>query len=112
MRELAGDPDPDGDDAPAQVNVRNMINIVTRRDKRVEVPGTKIVLGRDDVKDAVKAAIVTGIKEKRRDESADGQARRSDRGGQAGRQAGRPGGRGGRGDPRRSRLRHESAQVA
>ena len=71
VRELAGDPDPDGDDAPAQVDVRNMINLVTRRDKRVEVPGTKIVLGREDVKDAVKAALVTGIKEKRRDESAE-----------------------------------------
>jgi hypothetical protein len=39
VRELAGDPDPDGDDTPAQVDVRNMINLVTRRDKRVEVPG-------------------------------------------------------------------------
>jgi hypothetical protein len=71
VSELAGDPGTHGDDAPAQVDVRTMVNLVTRRDNRVEVPGTKIVLGKDDLKDALKSALVTGIKEKRRDESAE-----------------------------------------
>lgn len=56
-------------DAP-EVNVRGLIDIVTRRDKRVPIEGTAIVLERDDVKDALKSAIITGIKEKRRDDSA------------------------------------------
>jgi len=58
----------DGTDAGA-VNVRGLIDVVTRRDKRVRIAGTPIVLEQDDVKDAVKAAIITGIKEKRRDEN-------------------------------------------
>jgi len=71
VRALAGDPDPPGEDEPAQVDVRGMINIVTRRDKRVEVPGTNVVIGRDAVKDAVKDALVTGINAKRSDERAE-----------------------------------------
>lgn len=57
------------DDEPPSVDVKRLINVVTQRDKRVEVGGTPLVLGRDDVKDAVKAAVITGIKEKKRDES-------------------------------------------
>lgn len=53
----------------APVDVKRLINIVTRRDKRVEIEGTPLVLERDDVKEAVKAAVITGIKEKKRDES-------------------------------------------
>ena len=52
----------------ASVDVKQLINIVTRHDKRVEVEGTPLVLERDDVKDAIKTAVITGIKEKRRDE--------------------------------------------
>jgi hypothetical protein len=70
VRDLAGETDADPGET-AQVDVRNLINVVTRRDKRVEVPDTNIVLGREDVKDALKAALVTGIKEKRRDENAE-----------------------------------------
>ena len=50
-----------------EVDIKGLIEIVTRRDKRVEVPGTKFTLNRDDVGDSVKAAIITGIKEKKRD---------------------------------------------
>ena len=71
VRALAGEPDPPGDDEPAPVDVRGMINIVTRRDKRVKVPGTNVVIGRDAVKDAVKEALVTGINAKRSDERAE-----------------------------------------
>ncbi len=53
---------------PPTVDVKRLINLVTRRDKRVDVDGTPIVLERDDVKEAVKAAVITGIKEKKRDE--------------------------------------------
>lgn len=53
----------------SKVNVRGLIDVVTQRDKRVEVPGTRVVLERDDVKEAIKSAIITGIKEKKRDES-------------------------------------------
>jgi hypothetical protein len=56
------------DEEPAPVDVKHLINVVTRRDKRVEVEGTPLVLERDDVKDAVKAAVITGIKEKKREE--------------------------------------------
>lgn len=53
-------------------DMKQLIDIVTRRDKRVEVPGTPLTLERDDVKQAIKGAIITGIKEKRRvDREAD-----------------------------------------
>jgi hypothetical protein len=51
------------------INIRGLIDAVTQRDKRVPVPGTPLVLEREDVKDAVKTAIITGIKDKRRDEN-------------------------------------------
>jgi hypothetical protein len=57
-----------GDDEPVPVDVKRLINVVTRRDKRVEVDGTQVVLERDEVKEAIKAAVITGIKEKKRDE--------------------------------------------
>jgi hypothetical protein len=57
-----------GGDEPAAVDVKRLINVVTRRDKRVEVDGTPVVLERDEVKEAIKAAVITGIKEKKRDE--------------------------------------------
>jgi hypothetical protein len=53
---------------PAPVDLKRLINIVTRRDKRVEVSGTPVVLERDEVREAVKAAVITGIKAKRNDE--------------------------------------------
>ena len=52
----------------APVDVANLINLVTRRDKRVKVPGTNTVITKGDVKVALKEAIVTGVKDKRRDE--------------------------------------------
>jgi hypothetical protein len=57
-----------GGDEPAPVDVKRLINVVTRSDKRVEVDGTPVVLERDEVKEAIKAAVITGIKEKKRDE--------------------------------------------
>jgi hypothetical protein len=56
----------DGDAPP--IDVKQLIDIVTRRDKRVEVPGTPLTLERDDVKQAIKGAIITGIKDKRRND--------------------------------------------
>src|SRR5581483_4172190 len=57
----------DEEETPA-VDVKHLINVVTRRDKRVEVAGTPLVVERDDLKEAVKAAVITGIREKKRDE--------------------------------------------
>jgi hypothetical protein len=53
---------------PEQVDIKRLIDVVTRRDKRVEVPGTHIVLGRDEVREAINRATITGIKDKKRDE--------------------------------------------
>ena len=57
----------DGDE-PGVVDLKRLINVVTRREKRVEVPNSDVVLQRDDVRDAIKAAIITGFKEKKRNE--------------------------------------------
>jgi hypothetical protein len=62
---LLGDDD-EKDAGP--VDLKGLINVVTGRDKRVDVSGTPLVLERDDVKEALKAAIITGVKEKKRDE--------------------------------------------
>lgn len=59
-----------GDGDAAEVNVRGLIDIVTQRDHKVPVPGTNLVLERDDVKDALKTAIINGVTEKKRDDSA------------------------------------------
>lgn len=50
-----------------EVDAKGLIEIVTGRDKRVEVSDTKFVLDRDDIRDSLKAAIITGVKEKKRD---------------------------------------------
>jgi hypothetical protein len=61
-----------GKDAPTEdaINVKALLDIVTQKEKRVEIPNTNIVADREDVKQAVKASIITGIKEKRRDDTA------------------------------------------
>lgn len=57
----------DGEDATeSSVDVVHLIDVVTRRDKRVEVDGTHLVLDQDDVKDGLKAAVAGGIADKRR----------------------------------------------
>jgi len=52
-----------------ETDVKRLLDIVTQRDKRVEVPGTPVVLDRDDVKESFRAAVETGIKDKRREET-------------------------------------------
>ncbi len=47
------------------VDLKQLIDLVTRRDKRVQVSGTPLSVGQDDVKQSLKTAIITGIKEKR-----------------------------------------------
>ncbi len=60
---LAGsDADEQGD---AEVDTVHLLDIVTSRDRRVEVPGTSIVLDRDDLKEALNSAVKAGIKYKR-----------------------------------------------
>jgi hypothetical protein len=54
-----------GDDP--KIDLSKLINLVTRRDKRVEVPGSNLVLQKDHVKEALAEAIVSGIKAKARD---------------------------------------------
>ena len=54
-----------------EVDVKGLLDVVTRRDKRVPVPGSNFVLERDDLTDAVKAAVLNGIRDKRRDETAE-----------------------------------------
>ena len=61
---LAGDDV--NDDEPPTVDAGHLIDIVTASDKRVEVPGTHVVLDQEDLKDSVKAAITVGIKDKKR----------------------------------------------
>ena len=73
------DPKPEGvdvllgtDDDPnreSEASVKRLLDIVTQRDKRVEVPGTPVVLDRDEVKESFRAAVETGIKDKRREEA-------------------------------------------
>lgn len=55
------------EDSEDGVDVRGLIDVVTRRDKRVEVPGSNFVLTQQEVSDAVKGAIISGITLKRRD---------------------------------------------
>jgi hypothetical protein len=56
----------DEDSADPTVDVQHLIDVVTSRDKRVVVPGTNVVLDRDDFKDALKSAVTLGIKDKKR----------------------------------------------
>lgn len=56
------------DKESAPLDLKGLINVVTGRDKRVDISGTPLVLERDDVKEALKVAIITGVKEKKRDE--------------------------------------------
>ncbi|MDQ2984383.1 MAG: hypothetical protein M3R70_10760 [Actinomycetota bacterium] len=62
---LGGDEQNTNNDA----SVKRLLNIVTQKDNRVEIPGTKIVLNRDEVKESFRTAVVTGIKDKRREET-------------------------------------------
>lgn len=56
-------------DVKSETSVKRMLDIVTQRDKRVEVPGTAVVLDRDEVKESFRAAVETGIKDKRREDA-------------------------------------------
>ena len=62
---------PTSDDSTRTLDPTRLIEILTSRDKRVEVPGSSIVLDRADVADAVNAAITSGIADKRRDERSE-----------------------------------------
>ncbi len=55
----------DGDEAP-RVDAAHLVDLVTARDKRVTVPGTRVVVDQDDLKDSLKAAVTVGIKDKKR----------------------------------------------
>lgn len=58
------------DEEPGQsLHLGNLIDVVTQKDRRVKIEGSRIRLQRDDVKDAVRSAVITGVKEKRRDEN-------------------------------------------
>jgi len=49
------------------LNLKRLINLVTRRNKRIELGGDpRIILDQEDVKRALKDAMVTGIRDKRR----------------------------------------------
>lgn len=67
--ELLGTDTDDGDGISADTNVKRLLDIVTQKDKRIEVPGTNVVLDRDEVKESLRAAVDTGIKDKRREET-------------------------------------------
>ena len=62
--------DEDGDD---RADVVSLIDILTAHDRRVDVPGTSIVLDRNDVADAVNSAIRSGIAEKQRERRSENQ---------------------------------------
>lgn len=70
---LAGAPEVDllasaSEVAETPLDMKGMINILTRRDKRVTIAGTAVTVEQDDVGQALKTAIISGIKEKKRDE--------------------------------------------
>jgi hypothetical protein len=60
----------DGDGAD-DADLTQLMNVLTSRDKRVEVPDSNVVLERDNVAEAVKTAIKIGIRDKGRDDRAD-----------------------------------------
>jgi hypothetical protein len=60
-----------GSEELPDVNVKQMIDAVTQKDKTVVVPGTDMTLPRDELRDAIRGAITTGINEKRRDGSTE-----------------------------------------
>lgn len=62
---LLGSEDED-DEAPVAVNAAHLVDLVTARDKRVEVPGTHVVMDQDDLKDVLKTAVTVGISNKKR----------------------------------------------
>jgi len=61
--------DPDADhDTPGDGTVKALLDLVTQKDKRVDVPGTPVILERDEYRQAMKSAFTTGVKEKRSEE--------------------------------------------
>lgn len=50
-----------------EVALQRLIDTVTGRGKRIEIPGTNCTIERSKVKAAIKASILTGIREKTRD---------------------------------------------
>lgn len=63
---LAGK-DRTGEQDTIAVDVGRLVHLVTRRDKRIELQGTNVVVDQDDLKDALRAAVSAGVEEKRRD---------------------------------------------
>jgi hypothetical protein len=60
---LAGsDADEQGD---TEVDTVHLLDVVTSRDKRVEVPGTSVVVDRDDLTEALNSAVKAGIRYKK-----------------------------------------------
>lgn len=65
---LATDDPEDDEDA---VDVKGLIDLVTRRDKTIHVPGTRVELKQDDVRQILNVAISTALKQKKNIESAE-----------------------------------------
>lgn len=57
---------PDHDDDIAPVDVGYLINLMTKRDKRIEIPGTNVIIDQDDLRDVLKEAVTGGILDKKR----------------------------------------------
>lgn len=56
----------DADEAPdTTVDTVHLVEMVTSRDKRVEIPGTNMIVDRDEVKNALNSAVKAGIRDKR-----------------------------------------------
>lgn len=53
------------DTAVEDTQAKALLDIVTQRDKRVEVPGTPVTLDRDELKQVMKSVVATSVKEKR-----------------------------------------------
>jgi hypothetical protein len=55
-----------GESAEARVDAAYLVDVITSRDKRVEVPGTNVIVDRDEVKDALNSAVKAGVNDKKR----------------------------------------------
>jgi hypothetical protein len=57
---------PDEDQEEPAVDIKHLVNLVTQPDKRIDIPGTKMLVDRDDLREAIGDAVKGGIKDKKR----------------------------------------------
>ena len=63
----------DDEPEPPPLDAAHLVGVITARDKRVKVPGSRVVVDKDDLRDSLKAAVTVGIKDKKRVQKDDDQ---------------------------------------